>query len=483
MSTRKYTVAPQGTAVAECGCPNQGNIERPPPGNGCLHFGAAAVSTHNWFMQALRIVHQRDLTDRDRAILFDRRQSLDEIMLSVRAIIRKVRTVGDEALRRYTLRFDGVRLDALQVTPREFDAADKVVDPAVRCALEAEIQAVRRFHAAQLPATSSLETAPGVRVWREWRPIECVGLYVPGGRGAYPSSVVMLGVPAALAGCSEIVLCSPPRPDGSVPAATLVAARLVGVHRVFKLGGVQAIAAMAYGTQSVPRVDKLFGAGNAYVTAAKLLAFPECALDVPAGPSELLIVAEDGASPAWIAADMLSDVEHGPDSPAVLVTTSLELARLVAFEVDRQIATLPRRDVALLALENWGLIVVVDGIEEAAALADRYAPEHLEIMTHDPHAVLRRISNAGSVFLGPYAPNAAGDYATGTNHVLPTARYARTFGPVSVESFGRLVQCQELTREGLESLCGTVSCLAREEGLEGHARAVEARLAGQSRCG
>jgi histidinol dehydrogenase len=273
-----------------------------------------------------------------------------------------------------------------------------------------------------------------------------------------------------------MVLCTPPAPDGSIPDATLAAAKLVGIHRVFKLGGAQAIAAMACGTESVPRVDKLFGAGNAYVTAAKLAAFPGCALDSPAGPSELLIVAEDGADPAWIAADLLSDVEHGPDSPAALVTTSMDLAHLVAFEVERQVASLPRRNIARMALEACAMIVVVDSLEEAAELADRYAPEHLEIMTRNPREILRRINNVGSVFLGPYTPNAAGDYATGTNHVLPTARYARTFGPVSVESFGRMVQCQELTRDGLEGLSATIQSLAREEGLEAHARAVEVRL-------
>ena len=428
-------------------------------------------------MQSLRIVHQRDLTERDRAVLFDRRQSLDEIMLNVRSIVRKVRSDGDAALRRYTKRFDCVRLDALEVSPEEFQAARNQIDPAVRDALKAEIRAVRAFHTAQVPRKAAIETAPGVRVWREWRPIERVGLYVPGGRGPYPSSVVMLGVPAMVAGCREIILCTPPNPDGSVPAATLVAADLLDIRRVFKLGGAQAIAAMAYGTESVPRVDKLFGAGNPYVTAAKLLVFADSGLDVPAGPSELLIIAEEGAEAVWIAADLLSDAEHGPDSPAVLVTTSMELAHLVAFEVDRQLANLPRHNVARMALESRGLIVVVDSLGEAAELANEYAPEHLEIMTRTPREVLRQITNAGSIFLGPYAANAAGDYATGTNHVLPTARYARTYGPVSVESFGRLVQCQELSRAGLASVRPTVEQLAREEGLEGHARAVEVRFA------
>jgi histidinol dehydrogenase len=370
-----------------------------------------------------------------------------------------------------------VLLGALAVTAEELENARQSVDPRVRTALQAEIEAVRAFHAAHLHAEPPIETAPGVHAWREWRPIERVGLYVPGGRGPYPSSVVMLGVPAAIAGCRRVVLCTPPDDDGSVPAATLMAADLVGVHQVFKLGGAQAIAAMTYGTESVPRVDKLFGAGNAYVTAAKLLAFPACDLDAPAGPSELLIIADDGAQPAWIAADLLSDAEHGPDSPAVLVSTSTELAAAVAHEIERQLSTLPRADIARTALSTWGRIVVVDTLDQAIEVANDYAPEHLQIQTKDPGGVLPHILHAGSIFLGPYSPNTAGDYATGTNHVLPTSAYARTFSPVSVESFGRKVQCQEVGRDGLQSLCSTIQSLARAEGLEGHARAVEIRFA------
>jgi histidinol dehydrogenase len=428
----------------------------------------------------LRVVHQQEFSHHDREILFERRHSLEALVPAVQAIMDAVRQEGDAALRRYTERFDGAVLRDLAVSDEEFAGARDQLDPGVHEALRAQVAAVRAFHEPQLPAEEAIETAPGVCAWREWRPIERVGLYIPGGRGAYPSSVVMLGVPAAIAGCPDVVLCTPPNEDGSVPTATLVAADLVGIHRVFKLGGAQAIAAMAHGTESVPRVDKLFGAGNAYVTAAKLLAFPECSLDAPAGPSELLIIADGDADPCWIAADLLSDMEHGPDSPAVLVTTSLEVAESVAREVERQIVSLPRVEVARAALDAWGLIVLVNSLEDAAELADQYAPEHLEIVTASPREVLRRIGNVGSVFLGPYAPNAAGDYATGTNHVLPTARYARTFAPVSVESFGRMIQCQELSAEGLASLEGTVGRLAREEGLEAHARAVEARSKGHA---
>lgn len=427
-------------------------------------------------MSALRIVRQSDLSSRDRIALFERGHSFDHLMANVRAIMETVRTEGDAALRRYTERFDGARLDSLRVSPEEFAEAQRSISPAVREALVSQVRAVRTFHQVQLPHEEAVETAPGVCVWREWRAIERVGLYVPGGRGAYPSSVVMLGVPAAIAGCPQVVMCTPPDAKGTIPAATLVAAQLVGIQQVFKLGGAQAIAAMAYGTESVPWVDKLFGAGNAYVTAAKLLAFPERDLDAPAGPSELLILADAGAEPAWIAADMLSDVEHGPDSPAVVVTTSPELAEQIARQVEHQLLSLPREHVARMALDQWGLIVLTDSLDQAIDLANEYAPEHLEIMTHRPREVLRRIQHAGSVFLGPYAPNAAGDYATGTNHVLPTARYARTFSPVSVNSFGRMLQCQEVSAEGLAAIASTVQQLARAETLEGHARAVEIRL-------
>jgi histidinol dehydrogenase len=427
-------------------------------------------------MPPLRIVHQRDLSAADSRILFERRQSLDAIIPAVRTIMDAVRDEGDDALRRYTERFDGAALASLAVSPEEFARAREIVDPAVRDALQEEIRAVRAFHETHISISQPVQTYPGVSVWREWRPIERVGLYIPGGRGPYPSSVVMLGVPAAIAGCPTVVICTPPGPDSTVPAATLVAAEMVGVTHVFKLGGAQAIAAMAHGTESVPVVDKLFGAGNSYVTAAKLLAFPETSLDAPAGPSELLIVADETASAASVAADLLSDVEHGPDSPAVLVTTSSDLAEAVVRELDRQLVDLPRREMATTALDSWGLIVLVDSEEEACALANRYAPEHLELITANPRATLTHITHAGSIFLGPYAPNAAGDYATGTNHVLPTARYARTFGPVSVESFGRLVQCQEATAGGLQALARTATTLARQEGLEAHARAIEIRL-------
>lgn len=427
-------------------------------------------------MTGIRIARARELTTADRARLFDRRQSLDLHLARVRPVMQAVEREGDAAVLRYTDEFDGVRLEHLGVTPDEFRRAAERIDPLVAEAIDRQIESVRSFHAPQLPHEERIETAPGVCAWREWRPIDRVGLYVPGGRGAYPSSVVMLGVPAQIAGCPEIVLCTPPGPDGSVPDAVLVAAEKVGIHAVFQIGGAQAIAAMTFGTETVPKVDKLFGAGNAYVTAAKLLAFPRCQIDSPAGPSELLIIADAAADPRFIAADLLSDTEHGPDSPAVLITTSSELACAVALEIERQLETLPRAAIARQALAEFGIAVVVDDLDAAIRLVNDYAPEHLEIMTDDPHAVLAGIRHAGSVFLGAFAPNAAGDYATGTNHVLPTALYARTFAPVSVESFGRMMQIQELERRGLTAIGDTVTRLARVENLEGHARAVEIRL-------
>lgn len=426
-------------------------------------------------MAHLRLVPAADLDERDRARLFERGQMLGEVRPVVEDIMAEVRAGGDAALLTLTARLDGAHLDALEVTADERRAAVMALDDDIMRALEDAAGAIRAFHRRQAPREAPVGTAPGVRAWREWRAIERVGLYIPGGRAPLASSVFMLGIPATIAGCPEIVLCTPPAPDGSVPAATLAAAEMAGIHRIFKIGGAQAIAAMAYGTETVPRVLKVFGAGNRYVTAAKLLAFPHCDFDLPAGPSELAVIADSGAPADWIAADLLSNAEHGPDSPSVLFTPAPDLAAAVAAEVEAQLAVLPRREIAARALAEMGLIVLTANLEEAAALADAYAPEHLEIVTDTPRALLPRITNAGSVFLGPYSPNAAGDFATGTNHVLPTAGYARTRGAVSVEAFGRLVQVQEVSREGMARLRPTVAALARAEGLEGHARAAEIR--------
>ena len=390
-------------------------------------------------------------------------------------ILDLVRREGDAALRALTEEYDGVRVDDFRASDAEIASAYAGVDDGFLAALRVSIEAVTAFHRGHLPSQGAIETAPGVRVWREWRPIDQVGLYVPGGRARYPSSVVMLAVPATIAGCKRRVLMTPPNSDGRVPAPTLVAASECGVTEIYRVGGAQAVAALAYGTESIAPVRKIFGPGNAYVTAAKLAVYPDVAVDVPAGPSELMIIADDTANPTWVAADLLADAEHGPDSPVVLVTTSADLIASVSAELARQLAVLPRRELARQSLEKYAASIVVENLTDAISLANDYAPEHLQIMTRDASQLVVGVENAGSVFVGHWSPNAAGDYATGTNHVLPTNGYAKAFGALSTEAFGKAMQVQELDERGISALSAPVSCLARSEGLEGHARAVELR--------
>ena len=404
---------------------------------------------------------------------------LDEAAPVVREIAEDVRARGDAALLEWTEKLDGVRLSHLEVSPGEYEDAIRAVSPELLAAIELAIDNLQRFHGAQLQPRPApvVQTRPGIRLWREWRPIERVGAYVPGGRAIYPSVALMNVVPAIVAGCDEIVICSPPGRDGLIPPSILVAAQLAGATRCFKLGGAVAIAAMAYGTETVPACLKLFGVGNAYVTAAKLLVRGEVDIDLPAGPSEILVIADASANPAWVAADLLAQSEHGADSASVLVTPSAELAERVAAEMARQIRSLPLGERIGEALAEYGRLLVVDSLGEAVEFANEYAPEHLEVMTEAPEALLSRVLNVGSVFLGPYSPNAAGDYATGANHVHPTGGKARTYGPLSVEAFGRWIQVQQLTREGLGEIREAVETLAHAEGLQGHARSVELRFA------
>lgn len=400
------------------------------------------------------------------------------VAAAVRETIAEVRGGGDQAVLRLTEQFDGVRLAGLRVAATDLEDAYAAVDRPFIDALRDSISTVRAFHTAQITVELQVETVPGVKAWRIWRPIERVGLYVPGGRARYPSSVVMLGVAAQVAGCRERVLATPPGPEGKVPAETLVAAAEVGITEIYSVGGAQAIAALAYGTESVRRVDKIFGPGNAYVTAAKLAVFPDVSIDMPAGPSELMIVADDSSNPEWIAADMLGNAEHAPDSPVVLVTPSRDLAGQVALAVSKQMQSLPRATFARSALENCGGCALVSTVDEAFMLANDFAPEHLQLMVEDARGALGKVLNAGSVFLGGFSPNAVGDYATGTNHVLPTGGYARAFQALSVEAFGRMMQVQELNWDGIQRLTPTIARLARAEGLEGHARAAEIRASG-----
>ncbi|MFN9793357.1 MAG: histidinol dehydrogenase [Pseudomonadota bacterium] len=397
----------------------------------------------------------------------------------VARLIAQVRADGDATLRALTRRFDGVEVGELRVTAAEFDAAIAALSPDLKAAIDEAAARIEAFHRAAAPQPVSVETAPGVRCERILRPIDRVGLYVPAGSAPLPSTALMLGVPARIAGCAQVVLCSPPRADGTCDPAVLYAARRCGIEAVFKLGGAQAIASMAYGTGSVPKCDKLFGPGNAWVTEAKQqvsLDAEGAAIDMPAGPSEVLVIADAHADPRFVAADLLSQAEHGPDSQVVLVTDTPAQVDAVLAAVDAQVAVLPRRETALRALSASRAVVVAD-LAQAFAVSNEYAPEHLILQVREPRQWLPLVSNAGSVFLGAWTPESVGDYCSGTNHVLPTYGHARAYSGVSVASFVKAITVQELSREGLATIGPCTMILARAEGLGAHERAVSLRLA------
>jgi histidinol dehydrogenase len=404
------------------------------------------------------------------------------VFAEARAIVEAVRGEGDAAVRRYTSRFDGVppeRLATLAVTAEEFAAARRELDATQVAALERAIANVETFHAAQRPTILSLETMPGVRCERVVRPIGAVGLYVPAGSAPLPSAVIMLAVPARLAGCPQRVLCSAPDRSGRVNAAVLVAAQLCGIDTVFRIGGAQAIAALAYGTASVPKVDKIFGPGNAWVTAAKQLVATDpdgAALDLPAGPSEVLVVADGAARADFVAADLLAQAEHDPLAQAVLVTDSSELANQVVAEIARQLPQRSRQRILAGSLQSARIILVAD-IETAIGVSNAYAPEHLILQVIEPRRWLDAIESAGSIFIGPWSPEPIGDYCSGANHVLPTYGYARACSGLSLLDFVKRITVQELTAAGLAALGPTASTLANLEGLDAHAAAVDLRLA------
>ena len=396
---------------------------------------------------------------------------------AVAGLIAAVRADGDVALREISLRFDGVAPESFEVSEAEFAAAERAVPDDLRQAMVEAAARIGVFHKAGMSQGYAVDTAPGVRCERVVRPIGRVGLYVPAGSAPLPSTALMLGVPAQLAGCREVVLCTPPRKDGSADPAVLVAARLTGVHRVFKLGGAQAIAAMAYGTDSVPACDKLFGPGNSFVTEAKQQVAQDgaAAIDMPAGPSEVLVIADAGANPAFVAADLLSQAEHGPDSQVLLLTDDDALLARVDAEVQAQLARLSRVDIATQALQASKLIRV-DSLAQAFQISNRYAPEHLILALREPRAWLEQVEAAGSVFLGDYTPEALGDYCSGTNHVLPTAGAARAYSGVSVASFQNLISVQSATAQGIAAIGGCARTLARAEGLDAHENAVALRM-------
>jgi histidinol dehydrogenase len=419
-----------------------------------------------------------DAATRARALARPQLESQADVDALARSIIREVRTRGDAALLEYAARFDRAQLSSLQVSPAEFDAAEGMLSATQLAAIEVAIDNVRRFHAAQLAAPLSMEVMPGVRCERVYRPIPAVGLYVPAGSAPLPSTVIMVAVPAVLAGCPERVLCTPPTADGRANAAVLATARRCGIDKVFKAGGAQAVAAMAYGTATVPKVDKIFGPGTALTTAAKQIVASDpqgAACDLPAGPSEVLVIADDAANAAFVASDLLAQAEHDVRAQALLVTDSMRLAREVAAEFARQRGALSRKVILEQSAANCRIVVVPD-LAVALQVSNDYAPEHLIVQTREPRALLDGITNAGSVFLGAWSPESMGDYCSGTNHVLPTYGYARAYSGLSLVDFQKRMTVQELTGDGLRKLGPVAETLAMLEGLDAHARAVTLRL-------
>ncbi|UYZ64100.1 histidinol dehydrogenase [Hymenobacter weizhouensis] len=404
-------------------------------------------------------------------------QQAQDVEQRVQQIFDDVRQRGDAALLDYTRRFDGVELaQGLRVGPEELAAAAAQVPAALQTAIRQAQANILRFHKAQVPQEERVETMPGVTCWRRAVPVQRVGLYIPGGTAPLFSTLLMLGVPARLAGCPDIVLCTPPQPDGSVHPVILFTAQLLGITTIVKAGGAQAVAALSGGTESVPAVDKIFGPGNRYVTAAKQLATRYgVAIDMPAGPSEVLIIADSSASPAFVAADLLSQAEHGPDSQVILLSDSPEVLERTMQEVERQLRELPRAEVAAQALTESRAILLRTP-EEMLYFSNQYAPEHLILAVRNPEQLAESITSAGSVFLGHLTPEAVGDYASGTNHTLPTNGYARNYSGVSLDSFLKKITFQRLTPEGLRHLGPVVETMAEAEGLRAHARAVTLRL-------
>ena len=433
-----------------------------------------SISIHNW----------SELTAAERDGLLQRPAVAGDaaIRTGTTAIINTVRRDGDAALRQFNQKFDGAAFNELRVGQDEIDRAEDALSPEQLAAIDLAIDNVRRFHRAQLPSSIRVETMPGVVCERHSHPIDAVGLYVPAGTAPLPSAAIMLAVPADIAGCPVQILCTPPRPDGTADPAVIVAATRAGVKDIFKVGGAQAIAAMAYGTESIPRVCKIFGPGNAWVTCAKTLVSGDpsgAAIDMPAGPSEVLVLADGNANPEFVASDLLSQAEHGTDSQVILVTTSAQLAAKVVTEIDEQLETLSRADIAAEAL-GCSRILLVESIEEAIAVSNDYAPEHLILQVAEPRSLLPLLRNAGSIFVGEWTPESVGDYCSGTNHVLPTYGFARTYSGLGVDQFMRQMTVQELSRKGLENLGDAVVSLAGLEGLDAHAAAVTRRLKARS---
>jgi len=403
-------------------------------------------------------------------------QSVEEIEGTVENVFIDVRNYGDTAIKKYTTQFDAVEMTVMTVEEQEFITAEENLSNALKVAIKTAYDNIKRFHEAQRTPVVSLETLPGVQCWQEKRPIQKVGLYIPGGTAPLFSTILMLAIPAQIAGCKEIILCSPPNKEGNLPDAVLYTAKLCGVTKVFKVGGIQAIAGMTFGTETIPQVYKIFGPGNQYVTVAKQLATKYgVAIDMPAGPSELLVMADDSANPAFVASDLLSQAEHGADSQVLLVSTSQELINEVEVEVEKQLQVLPRVAIAEQAIANSKLIYV-EKDQDAIDLINEYGPEHYIVCVKNETFYLDHIINAGSVFIGNYTPESAGDYASGTNHTLPTNGYAKQFSGVNLDSFMKSITFQKISDKGMLSLGETIEIMAEAEGLQAHKNAVTLRL-------
>lgn len=400
----------------------------------------------------------------------------DALEDSVKKILEEVRQEGDRAVRSLTKRFDGADIPIFRVTPDEFDQADARLSSDTKKAIATAIENITRFHKAQMPAKIRIETTPGVQCWQKSVPVQSVGLYVPGGSAPLFSTVLMLGIPARLAGCERIIVCTPPGKDAAIHPAILYSAKAIGITEVYKVGGVQAIAAMAYGTETIPAVNKIFGPGNQYVTIAKQIVSRQgVAIDLPAGPSEVLVVADETAIPSFVASDLLAQAEHGPDSQVILITTHPEIVEPILSELKTQLAALPRRNIAEKSLSGSKVFIVRDN-QTMMDMVNEYAPEHLIIAARNAETLADLVVNAGSVFIGNYSPESAGDYASGTNHTLPTYGYAKVFGGVSIDSFMKKITFQELSEFGLRNLGPAVMNMAAVEELEGHRNAVKIRF-------
>ena len=403
-------------------------------------------------------------------------QTVRDIENTVMEVFNEVKRNGDEALKHYTQKFDGVSLDSFLVTDNEIAEAGKKISPELKQAIALAKMNIETFHAAQKTARVEVETMPGVQCWQEKRPIQKVGLYIPGGTAPLFSTILMLVVPAKLAGCAEIVLCTPPDKYGEVNPTILYTAELCGATQIIKVGGIQAIAGMTFGTESIPKVYKIFGPGNQYVTVAKQLATKHnVAIDMPAGPSELLVVADDTANAAFVASDLLSQAEHGTDSQVILVSTSEKLVEAVEKEIERQISVLPRKEIAEKSIANSKLILV-ESDETAMDLINEYGPEHFIVCVANEDFYLKNIQNAGSVFIGNYTPESAGDYASGTNHTLPTNGYAKQYSGVNLDSFMKSMTFQKISEAGMKNIGNAIELMAEAEGLQAHKNAVTLRL-------